>query len=161
MFSKCKVFIIALISSMTFTVGLAQDKTAADQDNKKIPAKNIELILGTWKVQTIMSGKTEVAKNPTSGQWIEFREDGKYVNKANALDSGSYRLNETSSTLYLESVVNTKTEGKKVTEFIIGFEGELMTMQKQQSKNTNKKSHTDAMKYVYVRIADGSNRLSN
>jgi len=160
MFFNRKVLTIALVSSMTFTAGMAQDNKATANQNKRIPDKNIELIVGSWKIQTIMSGKTEVAKNPTSGQWIEFREDGKYVNKATALDSGSYRLNENSSTLYLESVVKPKQEGRNVSEFVIGFEGDLMTMQ-QREKKSNKKSHTDSMKYIYVRIADGSNHLNN
>ncbi|MEJ7646941.1 MAG: hypothetical protein WKF87_20255 [Chryseolinea sp.] len=159
MFYKYKVLFTVLIATITVGAGMAQDNKAAEQ-HKRIPDKKIELIIGSWKIQTIMSGKTEVAKNPTSGQWIEFREDGKYVNKATALDSGSYRLNENSSTLYLESSVKAKVEGKNVSEFNIAFEGELMTMQQAQKK-TSKKTHTDAMKYVYVRIADGSNHLNN
>ena len=157
--SKYKGFLTVLIATISAGAGMAQENKAAQQ-NKRIPDKKIELIVGSWKVQTIMSGKTEVAKNPTSGQWIEFREDGKYFNKASTLDSGSYRLNENSSTLYLESVVKPKGEGKNVSEFNIAFEGELMTMQHTQKK-TSKKTQTDSMKYIYVRIADGSNHLNN
>jgi hypothetical protein len=161
MLNKGKLFSIALFLSALVNVSIAQDNAGTANQNKNIPDKNIELIVGSWKVQSIMSGKTEVAKNPTSGQWIEFRENGKYVNRATAVDSGSYRLNENSSTLYLESVLKPKQEGRNVSEFIIGFDGDLMTMQQRQPKKTNKKSHTDAMKYIYVRIADGSNHLNN
>ncbi len=155
MFFKGKVFIIALVSTVTVTVGMAQN-------TKAIIDKNIELIVGTWKVQRILSGNTEVAKNPTSGQWIEFRGDGRYRTHATAMDSGSYRLNENSSTLYLESVVLAKEEGKNVSEFNISFAGDLLTMQRTQQKKARKNSQsTDSMKYVYVRIADGSSHLSN
>ena len=154
MYSRNNVLAIVVIFIMSSIVVEAQ--------NKKIPDKNIEKIVGTWKIQKILSGKTEVAKNPTSGQWIEFRTDGKYVNKATALDSGSYRLNENQSILYLESGANTtsgKDEAKKVVEWNIAFEGETLTMQQQKVKG--KKSHADVMKYVYTRIADGSNALNN
>ncbi|MEP6736259.1 MAG: hypothetical protein ABJA70_12110 [Chryseolinea sp.] len=122
------------------------------QPEKASPNKNIQRILGTWKIQKILSGKTEVAKNPTSGQWIEFRSDGRYVNKTVAMDSGSYRLNENQNVLYLESQVNSddaKHESKKIVEWTIGFDGEAMTMQ-QHTKT--KKSNADTMQYVYVRI---------
>src|SRR4249919_3442337 len=89
-----------------FFAVLAIFATSAFAQEKGAPDKKTEMILGTWKVQKILSGKTEVAKNPTSGQWIEFRADGKYVNKATAIDSGSYRLNENHSLLYLESQTN-------------------------------------------------------
>lgn len=149
------LFVFVCLMSVTIVEAQKAEK------NKAIPDKNIERIVGAWKIQKIVSGKTEVAKNPTSGQWIEFRTDGKYVNKATALDSGSYRLNENSSTLYLESQVastNGKDQAKSIAEWLITFQDETMTMQQKQK---DKKSRADAMKYVYVRIADGSNALNN
>lgn len=134
---------------------------AIAQPGKASPNKNIQRILGTWKIQKILSGKTEVAKNPTSGQWIEFRPDGHYVNKMLSTDSGSYRLNENQSVLYLESQVNSdpaRNEAKKIVEWVIAFEDETMTMQQQ---NKEKKPHADAMKYVYTRIDESTKAQNN
>ena len=84
------------------------------QDSKQTPDKIIDKIVGAWKIQKITSGKEEVAKNPTSGQWIEFRSDGTYLNHSTPIDSGSYRDNENQSIVYFESVVN-KDPSKKYT----------------------------------------------
>jgi len=133
--------------------------TGAFSQVKGGPDKNIETILGTWKVQKIMSGKTEVAKNPTSGQWIEFRSDGKYVNHAAAIDSGSYRLNENHSTLYLESANKGSNGESKVIEWVISLQDDALTM---QQKNDDKKNpRKDKMNYVYVRIGEGSKTLND
>src|ERR1700741_997734 len=82
------------------------------QDAKKVPDKIIDKIVGAWKIQKISAGKEDVAKNPTSGQWIEFRSNGTYLNHATSIDSGSYRINENSAIVYLESDVN-KDPSKK------------------------------------------------
>ena len=132
----------------------------AHAQEKGAPDKKIETILGTWKVQKILSGKTEVAKNPTSGQWIEFRNDGKYVNQSTSLDSGSFRLNENHSTLYLESQANKGPNGEpKIEEWSIALSNDGLTMQRKETGDKN--SHRDKMKYVYVRIEQGSKNLSN
>lgn len=134
---------------------------SAFAQEKGEPDKKIETILGTWKVQKILSGKTEVAKNPTSGQWIEFRADGTYVNNATSIDSGSYRLNENHSMLYLESQVQSDASKEaKIKEWTISLSDNSLTMQ-QKANESNKKSHADKMKYVYVRIEKGSNKLNN
>lgn len=135
--------------------------TGAFAQKKGGPDKSIETILGTWKVQKIMSGKTEVAKNPTSGQWIEFKSDGKYVNHAEAIDSGSFRINENHSTLYLESQSNKGSNGEaKIIEWVISLKDDALTMQ-QKTNGSDKNAHKDKMKYVYVRIESGSKSLNN
>lgn len=148
-------------------VGLALIGTCfrvSAQQQKAINDKSIERIVGSWKVQKILSGKTEVAKNPTSGQWIEFRGDGKYVNNASSIDSGSYRLNENHSVLYLESQVHAssnESDPKKIVEWTISLDNDILTMQQRGNEKSEKKSHADKMKYVYVRIEKGSNMLNN
>lgn len=141
--------------------GLLTTTSLVAQSSKGLPDKNIEKIVGTWKIQKILSGKTEVAKNPTSAQWIRFRSDGKYVNKATAVDSGSFRMNETQSILYLESQVNSpadKRDAKKTVEWSVSFKDDTMTMQQHNAEN---KAHADKMKYVYIRIADESTASKN
>lgn len=135
--------------------------TSAFAQEKGAPDKKFETILGTWKVQKILSGKTEVARNPTSGHWIEFRADGTYVNNATSVDSGSYRLNENHSLLYLESRSHDGAgNSAKIVEWTISLSDNSLTMQ-QKANKSDKSSHADKMKYVYVRIEKGSNKLNN
>ena len=149
---------------LVFGIALACIATTVSvkaQTSKNLPEKSIEKIRGTWKVQKVMSGKTEVARNPTSGQWIEFRSDGRYVNKTTSLDSGSFRLNENHSSLYLESEVHASTnkdETKRTEEWAVTLKDDTMTLQQEDVEN---KPHADKMKYVYIKIADGSSARKN
>src|ERR1041384_7107615 len=99
------------------------------QNSKNLPPKKIGNIVGTWKISKITSGNNEVAKNPTSGQWIEFRSDGKYVNQALSIDSGSYRLDENNSTLFLESSIHSndkKDSPKEIREWAVAMNNDTM-----------------------------------
>jgi hypothetical protein len=131
------------------------------QDAKQVPDKIIDKIVGVWKIQKITAGKDEVAKNPTSGQWIEFRSDGTYLNHSTSLDSGSYRINENSSIVYLESVVNddpAKKTAKMVTEWTVAFADEGMIMQR---RSTGKREHVDKMKYFYTKVGEAEKTANN
>jgi hypothetical protein len=148
-----KIFNCLLIIT-AFVIPAVQAQNAADS-----PDKIIDKIVGTWKIQSILSGKNEVAKNPTSGQWIEFRSDGKYVHQTTMPDSGSYRIDENRSILFLESSVqagSSKNSPKKINEWNLAFKDGTMTMRRNNNPNPkDKKQHKDNMSYVYVRIADG------
>ena len=131
------------------------------QDAKQVPDKIIDKIVGVWKIQKITSGKEEVAKNPTSGQWIEFRSDGTYLNQSTAIDSGSYRINENSSIVYLESLVNndtSKNTTKMVTEWTVAFANEGMILQR---RSTGKREHVDKMKYFYSKVGEAEKTVNN
>ena len=124
------------------------------QDAKKVPDKIIDKIVGVWKIQKISAGNEDVAKNPTSGQWIEFRSDGTYLNHATSIDSGSYRVNENSAIVYLESSVNkdpSKKGSNMVAEWTIAFADEGMILQR---RSTGKREHVDRMKYYYSRVGN-------
>ena len=131
------------------------------QDSKQTPDKIIDKIVGAWKIQKITSGKEEVTKNPTSGQWIEFRSDGTYLNHSTSIDSGSYRINENQSIVYLESLVNkdpAKESTKMVSEWSIAFTDAGMIMQR---RSTGKKEHADKMKYHYSKVGDEQKSVNN
>ncbi len=118
------------------------------------PDKKIEKIVGTWKVKSILADKKTVAKNPTSGQWIRFQSNGRYVHQANALDSGSYRVDENRSVLYLESDIIEDASSKPseaLGEWSLTFKDDTMILQRKGDS-----PHTDKMKYVYVQIGEGS-----
>ena len=128
--------------------------TLRAQDAKDTPSTIIDRIVGTWKVQKILSGNKEVAKNPTSGHWIEFRSDGTYVNQSTSLDSGLYRTDENRNILILESSIHarpTKDAPKEIGEWAVAFHEDTMSLQRQSDKQ-----HADKMKYVYIKIEDGS-----
>lgn len=151
MISKiCIVLVLSIVSSSILA-----------QDAKKVPDKIIDKIVGAWKIQKITAGKNEVAKNPTSGEWIEFRPDGTYLNHTSSIDSGSYRINESSSIVYLESVVNSdpaKKASKMVTEWTVAFVDEGMVMQR---RSTNKREHVDKMKYFYAKVGETEKAVNN
>lgn len=131
------------------------------QDAKQVPDKIIDKIVGVWKIQKITAGKEEIAKNPTSGQWIEFRSDGTYLNQSTSIDSGSYRINENSSIVYLESLVNndpSKNTTKMVTEWTVAFANEGMIMQR---RSTGKREHVDKMKYFYSKVGEAEKTVNN
>jgi hypothetical protein len=145
---------------VVFAILLASTSINA-QDAKKAPDKIIDKIVGAWKIQKITSGKDEVAKNPTSGQWMEFRSDGTYLNQATSIDSGSYRVNENQSIVYFESVVNKDPSNKTtkmITEWTIAFTGEGMIMQR---RSTGKREHADKMKYFYTRVGEEQKAVNN
>ena len=131
------------------------------QDSKQTPDKIIDKIVGAWKIQKITSGKEEVAKNPTSGQWIEFRSDGTYLNHSTSIDSGSYRVNENQSIIYFESVVNkdpSKKSTNMITEWSIAFTNEGMTMKR---RSTGKREHVDKMNYYYTKVGNEQKAVNN
>ena len=131
------------------------------QDSKQTPDKVIDKIVGAWKIQKITSGKEEVAKNPTSGQWLEFRSDGTYLNNSTSIDSGSYRINENQSIVYFESVVNkdaSKNTTNTITEWSIAFTNDGMIMQR---RSTGKREHADKMKYFYSKVGDEPKAVNN
>ena len=134
--------------------------TAWAQDAKQVPDKIIDKIVGAWKIQKITSGKQEVAKNPTSGQWIEFRSDGTYLNNSTSLDSGSYRIKEDGSIVYLESVVNKEPNKttKLITEWSIAFTDGALIMQR---RSTGKREHVDKMKYYYAKVGEEEKPVNN
>ncbi len=141
---------------MAVAVSFGHAQNASDS-----PDKVIDKIVGTWKIQRILSGNTEVAKNPTSGQWIEFRSDGKYVHQVTQPDSGSYRIDENRLVLFLESSLrkgNAENSPKQIDEWSLSFKDGTMTMRRPRP---NKKQHRDNMTYVYVRIADGESVKAN
>ena len=128
------------------------------QTAKETPDKMIDTIVGSWKIQKILSGKKDVAQNPTSGQWIEFKSNGKYVNHAASLDSGSYRTDENQSILYLESVVydpGAKNSPIEIGEWNVTFQEGMMTLQRNDNKPSANKT-----KYIYARIGDGSRAVN-
>ena len=144
-----------------FALLIACASSLRAQDSKQTPDKIVDKIVGAWKIQKITSGKEEVAKNPTSGQWIEFRSDGTYLNHSTSIDSGSYRINENQSIVYFESVVNkdpSKKSTNMITEWSIAFTDEGMTMQR---RSTGKLDHADRMNYFYTKVGNEQKAVSN
>jgi len=128
------------------------------QNAKETPDKIIDIIVGSWKIQEVQAGKKDVVRNPTSGEWIEFRSDGKYVNHTTSLDSGSYRTDENRKIVYLESSVydpGSKNSPTEIGEWAVTFQEGMMILQRNDNIPTAAKT-----KYIYTRIGDGSRAVS-
>src|SRR5690606_13968005 len=127
----------------------------AQQANEE-SVKNIEKIVGRWELAKTYAGSREITSNPNSEtrSWIQFDRDGTYQLQRDGNDTGSYRLNENHSTLYLESgqAVDgsaAATANGRITEYSISLNGDVLTMQqKSDAGSTNK--------YVYNRVGEGS-----
>jgi hypothetical protein len=146
-----------IIPALMLLTGIGATSLFAQNANGA-PDKIIDTIVGSWKIQKILSGKKEVAKNPTSGQWIEFKSDGKYINHSASLDSGSYRTDENQSRLYLESNVydpGAKNAPMEIGEWTVTFQEGMMTLERNDNKPRANKN-----KYIYARIGDGSRAVN-
>jgi hypothetical protein len=147
-----KIMIALLLFTALGTTSLSA------QNAKETPEKMIDIIIGSWKIDEIVSGNKDVAKNTSSGHWIEFRSDGRYVNHSVTLDSGSYRTDENRKILYMESNVydpGSKNSPEEIGEWNVTFMEGMMVLQ----RNDNKPSATKT-KYTYTRMGDGSRAVS-
>jgi hypothetical protein len=142
-----------LLLLLSFVFSIAASQTFAQKANE-VPAKTIENILGRWQLQKVYAGSREITSNPNSEtSWIEFSEDGKYVQQGETTDRGSFRLNENHSILYLESGEKSQqssaVETHNLSEYAISINDGVLTMQsKEESPGT---------KYVYVRQDQSGN----
>lgn len=113
--------------------------------NKATPIKAIEAIVGTWQMEGALKGGKNVAGTDTVAhpQTITFGRENKYVShfSAERIDSGTFRMNENHSSLYMES-----EGGGEPTEWEIWIEGEQLMMQQRQ-----RTSATKPVKLVYNR----------
>lgn len=137
----------AMKMALVFAVGLLLQTTVFGQTKKDIPVKSIERIVGTWKATHVYNGKKEIGTDSTGMQWVEFTPDGKYATKSKGknAESGSYRLNENQSRLYLES-----EPGKDPVEWVITFKENTMTLVSNIGPHK-----TQQMRYVFVKTKEG------
>jgi hypothetical protein len=125
------------------------------QKSSDTPDKAIESIVGKWQLQKVYAGSREITSNPNSENpgWIEFNEDGTFVQQAEGNDRGSYRLNENHSILYLESGEKTgstsATQTNNLNEYTITIKDGVLTMQSIEG--------SPATKYVYTRKSGTDN----
>lgn len=110
-------YFLTLILSVALSGVFAQ--TADDYSKTTDYQKFIERIAGQWTLEKIVDAEQRSNKNKKSGsqggdqanqgnnamQKIEFYDDARYrmSNATQAIDSGSYRLNEQHGILYLQS----------------------------------------------------------
>jgi hypothetical protein len=103
--------------------------------------KKFSDMVGAWQLREVINKNNEsVSKTTTHLEWILFTREGRFRSKlGSALDSGSYRMNEPNSILYLQSDTNNKTA-----QWHVSFAPGQMTL-------TEKDNPRDPFKYVYVR----------
>lgn len=141
---------------LLITVGVVRVEAQEATGNRNTPVKYIERIVGTWKLQKVIDAQRKKdRKNPkdektgaTNFQMLEFDPEGRYKSNdgSEAIDSGSYRLNEEHGRLYLESDTD-----KTPTEWVLSFDkNNLMTLGVPAGD-----SHARRFKYVYVKTKEG------
>lgn len=120
---------------------------AQAQSAKDVKVKLIEKIVGSWKIAEVTEGKSRLADNSTGISALEFSPDGKYrsLSKTEAIDSGSYRINENSNILYLESGDNRENPS----EWNVSFKDNTMILKGRGQ------GHAQKFQYVYVRTKNG------
>ncbi len=122
---------------------------AQSRDVEKGANKIIKNIVGTWKISQVTNvqnkKKMDVTKMDKSNGLVtlQLKRDGRYrtTDDQNAIDSGSYRINESQGKMYLESDLNRGNPK----EWNLKLEKDLLTLIADSSKNTQ---HT---MYVYKR----------
>lgn len=143
------IFFLAALSIATLSASAQEEQKKRDENaintRKKTPEKIIEHIVGTWEVEGIYKGKKDISNTDTVGanQTITFDREAKYVSySANErIDSGTYRLNENHSLLYLES-----STGQEPSEWKVSFTNNGMTLQPRETY-----PHAESFRYVYTR----------
>ena len=131
---------------MLMLLGLGQ--TVQAQSAKDVQIKLIEKIVGSWQLRQVVDSKSKKAKTEVSGiTAFEFSPEGRYksMSKTEAIDSGSYRLNEPQNKLYLES----ETRKEAPAEWLIQFKDDVLTLKPQGA------AHAARLQYVFVRTKNG------
>jgi len=138
------------ITILSFALVFSMITLSVCAQNKKAAEKLFSDLIGTWRIQTIYDGQKDITKNDsTSVQWLQFTEDGRYRSQAGkqALDSGSYRVNENHHILYLQS----DTDKDNPAEWQVEFKDSTMIL---SGKGT---PHAAQFRYVYIKTKDKEN----
>lgn len=148
---------IACCLMMTET-GWAQQRPQKNRD-RTTPKKLIEQIVGTWQLEATVdkSKKKAVPQKDTIGMaWLEFRPDGRYKSGSNGqggsiqlIDSGSYRLNEEHSFLYLQSDLTQSDVSHAPSEWALTLKGNAMTLRGHGSE------HAERFLFTYQKTKEG------
>lgn len=149
-----RILVLTLImSSFSF---LTYAQTAKDMPKDADTKKFIEMIAGTWKLKSIVDSEAKnkgkkTNQNPTDQgnnamQMLEFQPNARYKmnSSTNAVDSGSYRLNEQHAILYMESDAT-----ESPTEWAISLNKNQLTLGGRGEEAEKR------YKYIYVKTKDG------
>jgi hypothetical protein len=129
---------------------------APAQTAKDTKVKMIDRILGTWQIDKIYDGKKEIATEAHT-QGFQFNIEGHYKSMVGSelLDSGSYRINESNSLLYLENKRNAVPGNAQAqVTWKISFANNTMSL---QGYGPQAKRY----KYVFVKTKEGSGSAPN
>lgn len=147
--------ILASFAVMAITIGSALAQTPGNVPKNTAAKKNIGQIAGSWKLQRIVDDeqkkknqKPEAQSNQGNNamQMLEFQPDGRYKmnNATAAIDSGSYRINEQTNVLYLES-----DQASSLSEWNIALQNKRLVL-------TGRDGQADRRyQYVYEKTKEG------
>mgnify|MGYP003575669013 CR=1 FL=1 len=121
----------------------------ANNTKQETPVKVIEFIIGTWDIAAVYKNNKNITNEDTlvGLSQIRFNGENQYTayHEGQEVDSGTFRLNENHSILYLES-----RDGSEPQSWDVSFENNTMTLQPGQTANAFDRS----FRYVYTRRED-------
>ena len=116
---------------------------------QETPVKVIEFIIGTWDIAAVYKNSKNITNEDTliGLSQIRFNRENQYTayHEGQEVDSGTFRLNENHSILYLES-----RDGSEPQSWNVSFENNMMTLQPGETANAFDRS----FRYVYARKED-------
>ncbi|HYG19976.1 MAG TPA: hypothetical protein VD816_13655 [Ohtaekwangia sp.] len=150
--------VISLMLVCCFMAGaLNAQERRRENVNDKTVTKLIAKIAGRWELSgSKEQGKDKTARKDTIGwQWMEFDVDAKYRTGSNgqtgatqAIDSGSYRLNEAQGILYLQSSGDQAGTSNLPTEWDLTIKGNTLTLSGRGG------SHAQRFKFTYTKTKE-------
>ena len=161
---KYALGIIVMMILFDFGQAMAQNKDVKKEiapANKQGVIKLIASIVGKWQLDETVdkTKKTQIEKDTSGMDWIEFRPDGKYKSGSGGqtaatqpIDSGSYRLNEQNGILYLQSAISDGETSHVPSEWTIFIKDTVMKL------SARGNSHAGRYEYIYNKTKEGLGR---
>lgn len=154
MFKKVHVTFFSLALAFVALNAVAQDdedrrrrrRDEAINTKQESPVKIIEFIVGIWDIASVYKNDRNITGADTLVGFtrIRFNRENQYRTFRNGeeIDSGTFRLNENHSILYLESAF-----GGEPATWNVAFDGNLMSLVPGGTTSAFSKS----FRYVYIR----------
>jgi hypothetical protein len=128
-----------------------KDNQEEANTEKKSPGKMIDYLVGEWEIDKVLSGKKDVTdRKGGDGQTLTFTQEARYIMYSGneKIDSGAYRMNEQTGSLYLESESDEEPH-----EWKVDFKSGRMILSLKQDA-----LHGENLRYIYRRIHPASAR---
>lgn len=150
---------VCIATTIISSVALAQqDRGREEREQRRkrnipterdIPEKAVAQIIGTWRpMEAEDNTRTTDDEQSVAGRTLVFNRENQYLilEGDQQLDSGSFRMNEPHSIIYMES-----SRGGPPRLWKIDFSGDMMTM---QSAEPSSAARDERKKYMFQRSSN-------